>query len=231
MADWELDPGFLLATNPHTDGVHGHQNLGKIAADAVVPLIDALMALPKITEDDGTFIQLPPPLIRLPRALPPPQADPETKWEMYKAKRGLKTNKKESKIWDEELQRWLPRFGYRRLKAEAGKEKAGIIELPDNYQFSKDKDPFLDRAIAKRERVSKQESNRQRNISFGRQKRDAAGMLATSSIGAFDSAPITVGVGKAGKKAAVMGKKAGGSAKKLKARPARMNKRARNQVK
>ena len=58
------------------------------------------------------------------------------------------------------MQRWVPRYGYRKVQAE--KEKNWVIEVPDNANPYEDQ--FEKRATLKKERIAKNEYQRLRNI-------------------------------------------------------------------
>ncbi|MCP9257326.1 Ribosome biogenesis regulatory protein [Dirofilaria immitis] len=112
--------------------------------------------------------KLPTPLLRLPREKPLPSERQLTKWEQYAKQKGLRKRKKDRKVFDEQTQimgilafkEWKARYGYKSVKNNNADD--WLIEIPDN------KDPMIDyfeeREKAKRERVSKNEMQRLRNI-------------------------------------------------------------------
>lgn len=58
------------------------------------------------------------------------------------------------------LQKWVPRFGYKKVDAEA--EKDWVLEVPGNVDPMEDQ--FERKSEAKAERVSKNELQRLRNL-------------------------------------------------------------------
>ena len=83
-------------------------------------------------------------------------------------------------MWDETAGEWRPRWGYKRAGSE--KQKPWLIELPQNAPASAD--PFADLAEKKRERVSKNELQRLRNVS--RAARLPPANSSTSNTGPVD---------------------------------------------
>lgn len=69
--------------------------------------------------------------------------------------------KKRSKLsWDEQLQKWVPLYGFKRAAAQ--KDKDWCLEVPQNVDPMEDQ--FAKKAEAKSERVAKNELQRLRNI-------------------------------------------------------------------
>ena len=64
---------------------------------------------------------LPPPTEILPREKPIPKAKPLTKWESYAKEKGIQKQKKSKLVWDDVVKEWVPRFGYKKAKAEVEK--------------------------------------------------------------------------------------------------------------
>lgn len=62
--------------------------------------------------------------------------------------------------WDEQLQKWIPTYGFKR--AAADREKNWLLEVPDNADPMEDQ--FAKRMNAKSEKVAKNELQRLRNI-------------------------------------------------------------------
>ena len=56
---------------------------------------------------------LPPPVTRLPRAKPLPAPKAMTRWEAYAKEKGITKRKRDRMIFDEEMQEWRPRYGYK----------------------------------------------------------------------------------------------------------------------
>eukprot|EP01013_Petalomonas_cantuscygni_P017626 TRINITY_DN34822_c0_g1_i1.p2 TRINITY_DN34822_c0_g1~~TRINITY_DN34822_c0_g1_i1.p2 ORF type:complete len:253 (-),score=40.85 TRINITY_DN34822_c0_g1_i1:87-737(-) len=198
-----------MATHPSADGCSSRQELDNVAKDVIVPMMDLITALPRETSEDGLFFCLPAPQIQLPRALPPPPPVADTKWAQYAKSRGIKKTKRDEKVWDEELGKWLPRHGLRRKVEESKKGDSWLVELKPSYEMSKDKDPFLDARSSKRERVKKQQVAQRRNARTAVAASDLSARIVTSSAGKFDVGP-TAAVSKQSKKRVTVATKKGG---------------------
>lgn len=68
-------------------------------------------------------VPLPPPEQKLPRAKPLPKPRPPTRWEQYAKEKGIqkKTKGKAKLVWDDVVKEWVPRYGYKKAKAEERK--------------------------------------------------------------------------------------------------------------
>ncbi|CAL4063984.1 unnamed protein product [Meganyctiphanes norvegica] len=103
-------------------------------------------------------------LIRLPREKKAPKGKILTKWEQYAKDKGIQQKKKNKKVWDETLKRWVPRWGMR--KNQADKEKNWVMEVP--VTANPYEDQFAKAADVKKERIAKNEWQRLRNIAKAR---------------------------------------------------------------
>ena len=84
---------------------------------------------------------MPPSTHQLPREKPAPKPKPLTKWEAYAKSKGIdrKSNKakggEEGKagrlVWDDQVKEWLPKFGYKKAKAE--QQKNWMMEIKVGY--------------------------------------------------------------------------------------------------
>jgi regulator of ribosome biosynthesis len=81
------------------------------ARDGIQALVAALYGLPTQPSPDGALAQLPAPTTQLPRAKPLPKPKPPTKWERFAAAKGIQKRVREKKVWDEERQEWVNRWG------------------------------------------------------------------------------------------------------------------------
>jgi regulator of ribosome biosynthesis len=100
------------------------------ARDGVQTLIAKLFTLPTLSSPDGPAAQLPAAEFHLPRAKPLPKPKPPTKWERFAAAKGIQKKVREKKVWDEEKQEWVNRWGKGgRNKKE---EEQWISEVPAN---------------------------------------------------------------------------------------------------
>nr|CAG4642762.1 EOG090X0CBY [Evadne anonyx] len=162
----EIDAGNLLAYDINDIDINQLRTekekcLTNLARDNVQLLINCLFQLPTELVDNNIFVKLPPPTTRLPRAKPVPKAKQLTKWEKYAKEKGIVKRKKDNLEWDEELRKWVPRYGFKKSQAE--KEKSWCVELPGNAKD--DDDPNARRKTKKEEAVAKNELQRLRNLS------------------------------------------------------------------
>lgn len=93
-------------------------------------LLAALLQLPTQTSPDGPLSLLPLPTTQLPRAKPLPKPKPPTKWEKFAAAKGIQKQRKEKKVWDEEKQDWVDRWGHKGKNKE--KETQWLNEVAAN---------------------------------------------------------------------------------------------------
>lgn len=165
LLDLQLDLGTLLAIDTNdldTKQLRSGKDdyLKKLARDDTQLLLNALWELPTERVENNIVAKVPKPTFIIPREKPVPKPKPLTKWEQYAKEKGITTKKKSKLTWDEVLKKWVPRYGYKKSKAE--KEKDWIIEVPNSV------DPYTDmfekKATIKQEKVAKNEFQRIRNI-------------------------------------------------------------------
>lgn len=104
--------------------------LQSTARDGCQALIASLFSLPIQSSPDGPLAVLPPPITQLPRSKPLPKPKPPTKWETFAAAKGIQKTKRDRKVFDEEKQEWVNRWGRGGKNHE--KEEQWITELPAN---------------------------------------------------------------------------------------------------
>lgn len=109
-------------------------HLQKLARDGTQALISKLFSLPTTPSPDGPVAQLPPPTTQIPRSKPLPKPKPPTKWERFAAAKGIQKKVRDKKIWDEEKQEWVNRWGKDGKNKE--KEEQWITEVPLNAGMS-----------------------------------------------------------------------------------------------
>lgn len=167
----EYDLGNLLVSNNNTlDETHTRDPekidgyLHSLARDSIQALLNRVWELPSERIDSDIYATLPKPTTRLPREKPVPKPRPPTKWETYAREKGINKKKKDKKVWDDVLKRWVPRFGYRKIAAE--KEKNWVKEVPSNADPYEDQ--FAKVAEMKKENIAKNEFQRLRNIAKNR---------------------------------------------------------------
>jgi len=100
------------------------------ARDSTQKLIGALFSLPTTSSPDGPLAILPPAVFLLPREKPLPKLKEPTKWEKFAAAKGIKKIRREKKIWDEEKQEWVQRWGWKGKNKET--ETQWLHEVPAN---------------------------------------------------------------------------------------------------
>lgn len=110
--------------------------------------------------DEHIVAKLPKPTYQLPRARKLPQPKQLTKWEQFAKEKGIKKKKKDKKVWDSELDKWVPTYGYQKVKAE--KEKNWVLEVPQNIDPMTDM--FKEKKDLKNERIAKNELARMKNV-------------------------------------------------------------------
>jgi hypothetical protein len=106
------------------------QYLQSNARDGVQVLINSLFSLPVQKTQDGPLAVLPPIETPLPRAKPLPKPKPPTKWEVFARAKGIQKKIRDKKVWDEEKQEWVQRWGRHGKNKET--EEQWITEIPDN---------------------------------------------------------------------------------------------------
>ncbi|XP_059485271.1 ribosome biogenesis regulatory protein homolog [Neocloeon triangulifer] len=161
----EFDIGNLLATDTNELDLKQLKSskedyLKILARDNTQLLLNKIWELPLERREEIVVAQLPVGTTRLPREKPCPKPRPLTKWQEYALEKGIKKKKKTNLVWDDMVQKWVPRFGYR--KAELEKQKDWVLEVPGNADPMEDQ--FAKKAEKKKEKVSKNEFQRLRNI-------------------------------------------------------------------
>ncbi|XP_053607086.1 ribosome biogenesis regulatory protein homolog [Plodia interpunctella] len=148
-----------------------------LSRDNTQLLLNKVWELPTERIEEAIVVRLPVPTTVLPRAKPVPKPKPLTKWQEFAKAKGITKKKKDKLEWDEQLQKWVPLYGFR--KAAAEKEKNWVIEVPQNV------DPMTDmyekKATEKSEKVAKNELQRLKNIARARKvKIPRVGLPVTS---------------------------------------------------
>ncbi|KAI0832682.1 RRS1-domain-containing protein [Trametes gibbosa] len=175
----EVDAGYLTVTDLNPVDKESYEAdleeyLAATARDGVQTLIASLFSLPTTSSQDGPLAQLPAPTTQLPRAKPLPKPKPPTKWEQFAKAKGIQKKRKEKKVWDEEKQEWVDRWGWK--GANKQKETQWITEVPANADV--DYDPVKVARDERKARVAKNERQHQQNVS-----------RATQSNGPSSTAP------------------------------------------
>ncbi|TFK55633.1 RRS1-domain-containing protein [Heliocybe sulcata] len=160
----QVDAGLLTVTdlNPvdkESYDANTEDYLLSTARDGVQTLFAALAAFPTVSSPYGALTQLPPPTTELPRAKPLPKPKPPTKWEQFAKAKGIQKKRKDRKVWDEEKQDWVNRWG-RDGKNKEG-EDAWLSEVKQGADV--DHDPAQELRTARKARVAKNERQQLQN--------------------------------------------------------------------
>ena len=113
----DFDLGHLMAAHPSVPDdpavLQGAPDAVRaFATRATQSLVRQIFSLPSHPSDAGRSVALPPPVLPLPRAKPPPQPKPLTKWQQFAQAKGISKKKKRSKLeYDEQSQGWKRRHG------------------------------------------------------------------------------------------------------------------------
>lgn len=196
----DVDAGFLTVTdlNPIDEDSYRsnlEEYLKSTARDGIQALIAALYELPTESSVDGPVTKLPPPTTQLPRAKPLPKPKPPTKWERFAAAKGIQKKRRDKKVWDEEKQEWVNRWGRDGKNKET--EDQWIHEVKANADV--DFDPVQAARDERKSRVAKNERQRLQNLARAQaaqgereqrkielEKTLAATRTSTASMGKFD---------------------------------------------
>lgn len=131
-----------------------------------------LRELPTEASDIGPITVLPEKeVFALPRTRKIPEPKPETRWEKFARERGIKKQKKDRMVFDEETGEYRPRFGYKRAKG--GVEDLPIVEVRDGD--NPDEDPWAKARKDKKDRVKKNLKNQMRNMMHAEKARKGKG--------------------------------------------------------
>ncbi|KAF9048111.1 RRS1-domain-containing protein [Hymenopellis radicata] len=161
----EVDAGYLAVTDPNPIDEESYKadlesHLTSLARDGIQSLFASLFTLPTKRSDDGPLAQLPPPSTDLPRAKPLPKPKPPTKWEQFAKAKGIQHKKRDKKVWDEDKQDWINRWGRDGKNRE--KEEQWITEVPMNADV--DHDPRKAARDERKARIAKNEKQRLGNM-------------------------------------------------------------------
>ncbi|XP_054478748.1 ribosome biogenesis regulatory protein homolog [Anoplopoma fimbria] len=163
--DLEFDIGNLLASDKNRIESRDFREqkredfLRSLARDNTQLLVNEVWKLPTERVEEAIVTKLPEQVTPLPREKPPPKPRAPTKWEEFAKLKGIQKKKKTNLVWDENAKEWRRRWGYQRAKDDT---KEWLIEVPETADPNEDQ--FAKRAVAKKERVAKNEFNRLKNI-------------------------------------------------------------------
>eukprot|EP01063_Lacrimia_lanifica_P030967 TRINITY_DN5020_c0_g2_i1.p1 TRINITY_DN5020_c0_g2~~TRINITY_DN5020_c0_g2_i1.p1 ORF type:complete len:229 (+),score=133.18 TRINITY_DN5020_c0_g2_i1:64-750(+) len=189
-SEYEADLGNLMLSNTTQPAKHTEDALQAAAEEHVQALVGQLFHLPSVKVQDTRMAELPAPTFVIPREKPAPKEKDTTKWEEFRKEKGIKKRKKMKREFDEERGEWMAAYGAKKRKIE--KKEDWIREVPDNYVPKVEGgDAFLDAAMERKERISKQKKREEANKRRARSNHadvldTTASRLATASMGKFD---------------------------------------------
>ncbi|KZT42979.1 RRS1-domain-containing protein [Sistotremastrum suecicum HHB10207 ss-3] len=169
----EIDPGLLLVSDLNPIDAEAYEanledHLQSTARDGVQALLAALFSLPIHSSPDGPVAKLPAPTYELPRAKPLPKPKPQTKWERFASAKGIQHSVKDKKVWDEEKQDWVNRWG--RYGKNKELEDQWLTEVPANADV--DFDPAKDAKTKRKEVIAKNTKQRDANLARAQKAAD-----------------------------------------------------------
>ena len=113
--------------DPSTD-LESH--LQALARDGVQFLLGKVFALPTKPSIHGPLAILPPSATRLPRSKPLPKPKPMSKWQKFANTKGIQHVKRDKRVFDEDKQEWVNRWGKDGKNKEI--EKQWLHEIPSS---------------------------------------------------------------------------------------------------
>ncbi|KAH9004685.1 ribosome biogenesis regulatory protein-domain-containing protein [Lactarius hatsudake] len=178
----DTDAGFLTVTDPSVIDKESYDHdreayLQSTARDGIQHLLAALFSLPTLPSPEGPLAQLPPPTTQLPRTKPLPKPKPPTKWQRFARAKGISSQRRDKKIWDDERQAWVPRWGWKGKNRD--EETQWLHEVPANADA--DHDPSKEARVALKERTAKNERQHLQNVARAQQGR-ATGMATGTQV-------------------------------------------------
>lgn len=181
----KYDLGNLMCDDPNDldeDKLKSSQKdtyLKNLTRDNTQLLINKIWELPTDKVDMTVVVKLPEGITRLPREKPLPNKKAQTKWEKFAETKSIKNKKKGRMVWDDELRKYVPKWGY---KGKEVKAKSWMMEVPDNADAYEDQ--FEKVANEKKDRIAKNEFQRLRNIAKNSKgKVPGIGLMPTKSQG------------------------------------------------
>jgi regulator of ribosome biosynthesis len=138
----DFDLGHLLAVHPSAPDdpevtAGSEEALRRLATRATQSLVRQIFILPSHSTEEGRAVELPRPLLALPRAKPVPQPKPLTKWQAFAKEKGILKQKRSKLVYDENQQEWKRRHGYKKGNDEtavpiieaSADDKVGLLFL------------------------------------------------------------------------------------------------------
>ncbi|XP_055688550.1 ribosome biogenesis regulatory protein homolog [Lutzomyia longipalpis] len=123
-------------------------------------LLNDLWQQPTETVEESILAKLPAPNHILPRERKIPEPKTLTKWQKFAQEKGIKKKPRMKKVFDQDLDKWVPTYGFKRADAEKNRE--WVLEVPGNADPMEDQ--FQKKKDLRKERVAKNEIQRMKNI-------------------------------------------------------------------
>jgi regulator of ribosome biosynthesis len=121
-------------------------------------LLEKITALPKEEDEEGEFFVLPEVVVKVPRAKPPPEEKPLTKWEKFRVSKGLGRRKKRSRlIYEPSVEGYVPRFGGYSIKKLKQKQNAIVEEKHGENPLVRQS---VEKSLKKQEQKKRELANR-----------------------------------------------------------------------
>ncbi|CEM18495.1 unnamed protein product [Vitrella brassicaformis CCMP3155] len=159
--------------------IPSHDQLNSMTRDNAQLLVNRVFGLPTHMTDEGLVATLPTrPTYLLPRRLPIPKQKAKTRWKKFAETKGIVKRKRSRIVWDEVKQDWVPRWGYKSLKANLDKATP-IVEVKHGQDPLED--PFQKRAEERQLVKAKQKLREMRNKLEGAGVRLPAGVANLAS--------------------------------------------------
>lgn len=169
----DFDVGLLTAWDPDAIALPKHGTAREeyfkcLARDNAQVVLNRLYSLEDTEIVEGErVLKMPEPKTILPRAKSVPKPKEPTKWEKFAREKGIKSKSSKTRdnlVWDDAARKWVPRFGYNKVKND--EQKDWLIEIPD--QADPNVDYFAKKKEDKKERVAKNKFQQLRNIARAR---------------------------------------------------------------
>ncbi|BEI91584.1 uncharacterized protein CcaverHIS019_0404040 [Cutaneotrichosporon cavernicola] len=159
----DVDIGLLAAydTTP-VDAEDGDResHLLALTLTSTQALLGGLFTLQTKSTEQGPVVKLPEPEFKLPREKPLPKPKPLTKWERFANAKGISHSKKDKKVWDDDKQEWVNRWG------RDGKNREGEDQWLHEYKSNDDSsvDPRHTARAERKARVAKNDRQHAANV-------------------------------------------------------------------
>lgn len=130
------DLGLLSVYDPQpldhiklSDAKSRETYLKDITRDNVQLLVNQILSLPLQKKETLTLVELPEPVLKLPREKSIPKPRELTRWEKFAAKKGIHKKGKEGKlVYDEETKEWVNKWGYKGANKKLDNQWAVEVE-------------------------------------------------------------------------------------------------------